>query len=156
MAFFFIMYRKELHVANDNTADIVYPQPSEAIKSKGAFAVATIIFLAMIAALVLHGQLGWSVALIGTAAAILTLLTNITKAWKLLKKVDWLTILFFIGLFILIGGASKSGLIADLASMIPGFGAGETPDAVSLSVFSVVLSLIPTKPIRYLRSITLP
>ena len=49
-------------------------------------------------------------------------------------------LLFFIGLFVLIGGASHSGLITEFSSQIPGFGEGETPDVLSLSVYTVVLS----------------
>ncbi|MBQ6548260.1 MAG: arsenic ABC transporter, partial [Candidatus Methanomethylophilaceae archaeon] len=41
---------------------------------------------------------------------------------------------------ILIGGAAQSGLIADIADNVPGFGEDETPNSVSLSVFSVILS----------------
>ena len=55
-------------------------------------------------------------------------------------RIDWHILLFFIGLFILIGGASHSGLIDEFSSMIPGFGEGETPSDVMLSVFSVILS----------------
>ena len=55
-------------------------------------------------------------------------------------RIDWHILLFFIGLFVLIGGASHSGLINEFSSMIPGFGEGETPSDVMLSVFSVVLS----------------
>ena len=55
-------------------------------------------------------------------------------------RIDWHILLFFIGLFILIGGASHSGLIDEFSSMIPGFGEGETPNDVMLSVFSVILS----------------
>ena len=83
----------------------------------------------------------YQVALVAGSASLIVVCTSSVKdtVW-VVKKVDWHILLFFIGLFVLIGGASRSGLISDLASMVPGFGAGETPDAVSLSVFSVVLS----------------
>jgi Na+/H+ antiporter NhaD/arsenite permease-like protein len=146
--FFFLMYRKELSVANDNTSDIVYPQPSEAIKSKPAFAIATTIFLLMVVALVLHGQLGWSVAFIGTVAAILTLLTNIHKSWPLVKKVDWLTILFFIGLFIVVGGLEQTGVLDKVSELISALSGDNIIIAIAIilwlsAFFSGIVDNIP-------------
>ena len=83
----------------------------------------------------------YQVAIAAGLASLIVVCTSSAKdtVW-VAKKVDWHILLFFIGLFVLIGGASRSGLISNLASMVPGFGAGETPDTVSLSVFSVILS----------------
>lgn len=59
-----------------------------------------------------------------------------------IKHVDWHVLLFFIGLFVLIGGASNTGLISDLSSSFPGFREGDSLSITSLSIFTVVLSNI--------------
>ena len=76
----------------------------------------------------------------GIASAIVILSGSIWNAGWLAERIDWSILLFFIGLFVLIGGASHSGLISDFSSYIPGFGEGETPDNLKLSIYTVVLS----------------
>ena len=83
----------------------------------------------------------YQVALFSGIFSLAVIMTSSAKdiVWTA-KRIDWHILLFFIGLFILIGGASNSGLIADMTSYVPGFRDGETPDALSLSAFSVILS----------------
>ena len=84
----------------------------------------------------------YQVALVsGACSAIVILSSSFRKnADWLVGKIDWSILFFFIGLFVLIGGASHSGLISEFSSQIPGFGEGETPDVFTLSVFTVILS----------------
>ena len=65
---------------------------------------------------------------------------SIYNAGWLFEKIDWSILLFFIGLFVLIGGASHSGLISEFSSIVPGFSEGETTEIFPLTVFTVVLS----------------
>jgi len=51
------------------------------------------------------------VALIGVIAAILTLITSGRKGISLIKKLDWKTLLFFVGLFVVVGGLEKTGVL---------------------------------------------
>ena len=76
----------------------------------------------------------------GVISAIVVLSGSIKNADWLAGRIDWGILFFFIGLFVLIGGASHSGLISELSSGIPGFGEGEMPDEYTLSIFTVILS----------------
>ena len=76
----------------------------------------------------------------GIASAVVIMSGSFRNIGWLAGRIDWSILLFFIGLFVLIGGASHSGLISEFSSIVPGFGEGETPDVMSLSVFTVVLS----------------
>ena len=83
----------------------------------------------------------YQVAIIsGIASAIVVLSGSLNNAEWLVGRIDWSILLFFIGLFVLIGGASHSGLISEFSSLVPGFGEGETPDVFTLSIYTVVLS----------------
>ncbi len=82
----------------------------------------------------------YQVALVSGAISLVIVMTSSPKkAVWVVKRVDWHILLFFIGLFVLIGGAFDSGLITDFTEEIPLFSEG-TPDPVGLSVFSVILS----------------
>lgn len=61
------------------------------------------IFLCAVALLITHAQTGLTVAFIGLFIAILVLLTSGKNIGYILKNVDYKTILFFIGLFVVVG-----------------------------------------------------
>ena len=68
--------------------------------------------------MVTHAQTGLTVAFIGTFIAILTLVTQYKDAKELLAKVDYKTLLFFIGLFVVVGGLEQTGVLEEIAGLI--------------------------------------
>ena len=60
---------------------------------------------------IFHGYLGLEAATISIFSAALLLLTSRSNAETAFKKVEWLTIFFFIGLFMIVGGLVESGVI---------------------------------------------
>ena len=92
--------------------------PKEAISSKRSFAVSCVIFGIAVILLVTHAQTGLTVATIGILVAVLTLITTPRHAVELLKKVDYETLLFFIGLFVVVGGLEQTGILELIAGFI--------------------------------------
>lgn len=116
--YFYLVFRKEL-TANKVVIDpATCPKPAEAITSKKGFAVSCVIFLSAIILLVTHAQTGLTVSTIGVFIGIVTLLTSGRAAFGLLKKVDYKTILFFVGLFIVVGGLEQTGVLKLMADFI--------------------------------------
>ncbi len=117
--YFYLVYHKELISEEHQTVDTsTIPDPKEAITNKRDFAVSSIIFGCAVILLVSHSATGLTVAFIGTVIAIITLIANAKDAHKLLKKVDYKTLLFFIGLFIVVGGLEQTGILETIASFI--------------------------------------
>jgi Na+/H+ antiporter NhaD/arsenite permease-like protein len=82
----------------------------------------------------------YQVALVAGIISLVIVMTSSPKdAVYVAKRVDWHILLFFIGLFVLIGGAFDSGLITDFTKDLGLFSEG-TPDPLGLSVFTVILS----------------
>jgi Na+/H+ antiporter NhaD/arsenite permease-like protein len=96
----------------------VYPSPREAISNPLMFGIHVGIFLLIIVLLVTHAQSGISVASIGIIAAVLTLVAVGKDWWHVFKKTDWKTLVFFIGLFVTVGGLEHTGVLAALAQYI--------------------------------------
>jgi len=70
---------------------------------------------------VTHAQSGLSVGLIGCIAAALTLLAAFTVGGQprhIIKGLDWRTLLFFLGLFVCVGGLEVTGVLKELADLI--------------------------------------
>lgn len=117
--FFFFAFKKELTANKDEKIDpSTFPNPGDAIENKKDFIVSTIIFIIAIVLLVTHAQTGLTVAFIGVAIALITLITSFKHIGAILKKVDYKTLLFFIGLFIVVGGLEQTGVLEMIASFI--------------------------------------
>ena len=133
--YFYLVFRKELtsNMATKNPAD--YPDPSEAITSKGGFVISWTIFLCAVVLLVTHSQTGLTVSCIGVFIALVTLLTAGRDALDLLKKVDYKTLLFFVGLFVVVGGLEKTGILTLLAGFIGNVSGGNLKVMIAIIIW---------------------
>ena len=133
--YFYLVFRKELtsNTVTKNPAD--YPDPSEAITSKGGFVISWIIFLCAVVLLVTHSQTGLTVSCIGVFIALVTLLTAGRDALDLLKKVDYKTLLFFVGLFVVVGGLEKTGILTLLAGFIGNVSGGNLKVMIAIIIW---------------------
>ena len=117
--FFFFAFKKELTANKDEKIDpSTFPNPDDAIENKKDFIVSTIIFIIAIVLLVTHAQTGLTVAFIGVVIALITLITSFKHIGVILKKVDYKTLLFFVGLFVVVGGLEQTGVLEMIASFI--------------------------------------
>ena len=117
--YFFLVYRKELLAGTGEKVDpSTLPDPKKAITNKRDFIVASSIFVCAVVLLVTHAQTHLTVAFIGTVISILTLAFFAKDAGKLLRKVDYKTLLFFIGLFMVVGGLEQTGVLVNIAEFI--------------------------------------
>lgn len=117
--FFFFAFKKELTANKDEKIDpSTFPNPGDAIENKKDFIVSTIIFIIAIVLLVTHAQTGLTVAFIGVVIALITLITSFKHIGVILKKVDYKTLLFFVGLFVVVGGLEQTGVLKMIASFI--------------------------------------
>ena len=121
LVYFYLIFRKSLATPKpegDATLHNNYPQPSEAIENPWLFRINTAIFILVVVLLVTHAQTGLSVAIIGCIAAALTLAAATKKASHLIQRLDWRTLLFFVGLFVCVGGLEETGVLEMVADYI--------------------------------------
>ena len=107
-----VIFGRGLHASEDVRARIMAMDERDAIKDK-ALAIKSVIVLALVLpGFIVQGRLGYepaTVALFG--AGLLLLVTGKRDMHKLLSGIEWPTIFFFIGLFIIVGGVVKVGFI---------------------------------------------
>ncbi|MBR5489650.1 MAG: anion permease [Oscillospiraceae bacterium] len=120
--FYFILGRKLKAGQGVDTAS--FPAPASAIKNKKDFIISCVIFLLAVVLLVTHAATGLTVSTIGIAIALLTLLCAGKNAPELLKKVDYKTVFFFIGLFMAVAGLEYTGILEILAGAIEAVSGG--------------------------------
>ena len=114
--YFYFAFRRELE--GGETTLTQYPDPRSAIKDGRSFAISSIIFLCTVLLLVTHAETGLTVAFIGVFSALATLICAGKNIKIILKGVDYKTLLFFIGLFVVVGGLEQTGVLEMAAGVI--------------------------------------
>lgn len=115
--YFYLIFRKSL-IPKEKVDTSTFADPKEAILDKKGFIISCIIFGIAVVLLVTHAQIELSVATIGVFIALLTIITAPRHAKELLKGVDYKTLLFFVGLFIVVGGLEQTGVLELIAGFI--------------------------------------
>jgi Na+/H+ antiporter NhaD/arsenite permease-like protein len=141
LAYFYLIFHKELTAGGAKQVDYSsLPDPETTITDKKGFAVSCAIFAAAIVLLVTHAQTGLTVSTIGSLVAIATLVTSWKYAILLLKKVDYKTLLFFIGLFVVIGGLEQTGILEIMAGFIGRISGGNVMVMVAIIIWLSAVS----------------
>lgn len=138
----YLLFAKKLHVTNERKARIMEFDESKAIedvplliKSLGVLALVIVGFL-------FHGLLGVEASVISLlGASLLMLLTGSKEVDEFFHDVEWGTLFFFIGLFIMVGGLVELGLMKMLSQWVLGITKGNMKlTTLALLWFSGVLS----------------
>lgn len=142
--FFYMCFRIKLGKRNLSEKEIEkMPTPQSAITNKRAFIISTVIFLCAVILLVTHGQTGLTVSTIGIIAAAATCITAGKKSKAILRRVDYPTLVFFTGLFVVVGGLEETGILELIATFIHTISGGNITFIVIIIIWiSAVASAI--------------
>lgn len=142
LLYFYLIFRKELKTDASKAVDYSsLPSPESTITDKKGFAVSCLIFAAAVVLLITHAQTGLTVFTIGCLVAFATLAASWKYAVLILKKVDYKTLLFFIGLFVVIGGLEQTGILEIMAGFIGKISGGNVMVMVAIIIWlSAVVS----------------
>ncbi|MBE6826341.1 MAG: citrate transporter [Ruminococcus sp.] len=135
LVYFFLVMRKELSGNASSTDYANMPSPESAITDKPGFIINTIIFLCAVVLLVTHSMTHLTVAFIGVAVAIVTMITSGKHLPEVMKKVDYKTLLFFLGLFIVVAGLEKTGVLEVIATFIQNISGGNAYLMVAIIIW---------------------
>lgn len=140
LAFAFI-YRKNLHTKPEYKEKVLKMNERDAIKNKPLLIKCLTILGLTVLGFILHGGLGLESSTVAISGAVLLLLTAGIKSEKILKEVEWKTIFFFAGLFMLVGGIDHAGVLEFIANGIYSI-SGDNLVLLTLSIlwFSAILS----------------
>ncbi len=109
----FLIYRKQLNGSQVSSEELDDMSASEAITDRRLLLVSLVITFFVISGFVFHGSLNLEAGTIAlSGAALLLIFENRKSIWS---DVEWTTIFFFIGLFIIVGAVEKSGTIELMA-----------------------------------------
>lgn len=115
---FAFIFRKSL-VADDHIKEkIMALNEKETIKDSGLLRKALGVFILVIIGFLLHGILHFESSTIALTGAVVLLFLSGMNSEEILMEVEWKTIFFFSGLFVLVGGIVATGVISMLAKWV--------------------------------------
>ncbi|MEO8422753.1 MAG: SLC13 family permease [Actinomycetota bacterium] len=134
VACFAWLFRRDIRAARDHfdahpherARALSLMDPRDAIGDRVLFAIGWVALLLVVALLVTHRITGIPVGVVGAGAAAFVLLVGgpTKRTPSILESVDWMTLVFFAGLFLLVGGLESTGALEALADAILSTGGG--------------------------------
>ncbi len=97
---------------------------AELITDPTLLKISLAVLAATLAGFPLAQVFGYEPATVALAGAAVLLLVGRVEAHELLAEVEWTTILFFVGLFIVVGGVEEVGLLEEIGERLAGFSSG--------------------------------
>ncbi|RLB76619.1 MAG: hypothetical protein DRH06_05535 [Deltaproteobacteria bacterium] len=110
-----IIFGNRLHVRDELKKRIMTLEEKEQIKDVPLLKKSLVVLGLTILGFMLHGFFHYEPATVALMGATTLLLVSGEEPHSILADVEWPTIFFFIGLFIIIGGIVKVGLVEDMS-----------------------------------------
>lgn len=115
---FVIVFRKYLKTKDEYKQKILQMNEKESIKDSRLMVKCLVVLALTVTGFMLHGALGYESSIIAMAGAVALLLISGVHPEKVFKQVEWKTIFFFAGLFMLVGGIERTGVLKLIAESI--------------------------------------
>ncbi len=143
-----LIYYKKLMSAKVDHESIKYFDEKRAIKDKGFLMKNLVVFALIISAFITHHLHHINLATVALGGGFLLMLVTQQKPDEILQELEWSTLFFFIGLFIIVGGLEKTGVVNYLADKMIVATKGEASIATQLilwmsAVFTTIINSIP-------------
>lgn len=117
---FYFIFHKKLQVSEEKKQEILNFDVNKCIKDRSLLIKCLVVLGLVLLGFFFHEQLQYPSALVALAGATLLLLLSNDSVDEALLSIEWPTIFFFAGLFILVGSLQEVGIIDRLAAAIVG------------------------------------
>ena len=122
LGFFYVAFRRELAAGEDAEETIGKLNARGAIRDAVLLRKSLIVLGVVILGFFLHGALHLEAATIALFGAAVLMLYARSDVEEVLREVEWPTLLFFVGLFVLVGGLEVTGFVGRIAEFLTGVG----------------------------------
>lgn len=131
---FYLMYGRKMSVDQAHRQDVLTLDEKSYIKNRPLMRLSIAMIALVVVGFMLHGVLGVESCVIALAAAALIVVLSRADIEEALAGVEWTTLTFFAGLFVVVGAMAETGVISMLANALV--------DATEGNVFVTMLVLL--------------
>ena len=131
---FYALYGRKMNVDDEHKARIMELDEHAQIKSRRLLKQSVVMTALVVVGFMAHGALGLESCIIALGAAGIIMLISGESIEEALSNVEWTTLSFFAGLFVIVGALAETGVIGMLANGLI--------DATGGNVFITMLVLL--------------
>lgn len=113
-----IVYEKKIELGTVDTSAVEELDPSKSITNRALMRKGILVLICVIVGFMFHDKLGIDSCVVALTAAAVMLIIGREDVDQAIQDVEWTTILFFMSLFVVVGGLTETGIIKELASKI--------------------------------------
>ncbi len=111
------LFRKAFTYNEERVAEVMALDEREVIRDKGLLVRSLIVLVAIMLGFVLHSALHFEPAVVALLGAGVIVIVSRTEPHEYLEEVEWGTLVFFVGLFIMVGALVHVGIIERLGEV---------------------------------------
>ena len=131
----FFLFRRQLHTRPELEHRIMELDESEVLTDRSLLQKSLVILALVAIGFLLHGPFGYEPATVALAGATALILVGRQHPREALLDVEWSTIFFFVGLFMVVGGAEEVGLLEDIGEKMFDASGGHLSAAAMLTLW---------------------
>ena len=114
----YFVFRKQLVVSDEHVAELERLDPARDMRERPYVGRSLAVLVGTIIAFFLHATLHLEPAVVALGGATILLLVAADDVEEALERVEWSTLFFFMGLFVMVGGLQEQGIIGRVADLI--------------------------------------
>jgi Na+/H+ antiporter NhaD/arsenite permease-like protein len=114
----YFVFRKQLVVSDEHVAELERLDPGRDMRERPYVGRSLAVLVGTIIAFFLHATLHLEPAVVALGGATILLLVAADDVEEALERVEWSTLFFFMGLFVMVGGLQEQGIIGRVADLI--------------------------------------
>jgi Na+/H+ antiporter NhaD/arsenite permease-like protein len=117
-AFVYLFYRGRLSISPERAAEVARLDPARDMRERQYVRRSVAVLLGTILAFFLHASLHIEPAVVAVTGAAVMLLVAADDVEDAFERVEWSTIFFFVGLFVMVGGLEAQGIVREVAELL--------------------------------------
>lgn len=134
-----LLFRRAFQADHDRIAEIMALNEREAIRDPKLLVQSLAVLAVVLAAFVLHPVLHYAPAVVALLGAGLLVAVTRVSTEQSLQDVEWPTLAFFMGLFVMVGGLVNTGVLDALSRAVAGFAEGNLGGFTALLLWGSAL-----------------
>ena len=115
---FYFLYGRKMRVTDEQRASIMELDPAAYIVKPRLLKMSVVMTVLVVAGFMLHGVLHIESCIIALGAATILMLISGENIEDALRDVEWTTLAFFAGLFMIVGAMTETGVIGAVAGWL--------------------------------------
>ena len=118
----YFVYKKELQIKEIHKEKLQNLNPKKSIKNKKLLIQGFIVIIFVLLGFIFSNKINLNIGTIAILGACILLLISKEPIENVIMDVEWSSILFFIGLFVLVGGIEQTGVINLISNLLITYG----------------------------------